>query len=66
MAPIRFRSMIVATATLFCSISGFVVTKTFEDGRNLVDLYGLFWLYSGSGLHMSPAITRLQFLMTLV
>ncbi|GIY92709.1 facilitated trehalose transporter Tret1 [Caerostris extrusa] len=50
MAPIRFRSTIVATATLLCSISGFVVTKTFEDGRNLVDLYGLFWLYSGSAL----------------
>ncbi|GIY92716.1 facilitated trehalose transporter Tret1 [Caerostris extrusa] len=42
MAPIRFRSMIVAIAFLMGSLSGFIVTKTFEDGRALLGIYGLF------------------------
>ncbi|GIY61048.1 facilitated trehalose transporter Tret1 [Caerostris darwini] len=47
MAPIRFRSMIVAIGFLMGSLSGFIVTKTFEDGRALLGIYGLLWLYSG-------------------
>ncbi|GFS31504.1 facilitated trehalose transporter Tret1 [Trichonephila inaurata madagascariensis] len=45
-APIRFRSMIVAFGAVVSSLSAFIVTKSFENFRQLLGLYGLFWFYA--------------------
>lgn len=44
-SPLRSRSMIMAIASLFNSLFGFGVTKVFNDMRNLIGLYGLYWTY---------------------
>ncbi|GFV77273.1 facilitated trehalose transporter Tret1 [Trichonephila clavipes] len=45
-SPIRFRSMIIAFGTVVISLSGFIVTKSFDYSRQLLGFYGLFWLYA--------------------
>lgn len=49
-APIRFRSMIIAFGTVVASLSAFVVTKSFEKLRQLLGFYGFFWLYASFAL----------------
>ncbi|KAG8181153.1 hypothetical protein JTE90_024449 [Oedothorax gibbosus] len=44
-SPLRSRSLIMAIASLFNSLFGFGVTKVFNDMRNLIGLYGLYWTY---------------------
>ncbi|GFT29059.1 facilitated trehalose transporter Tret1 [Nephila pilipes] len=49
-APIRFRSMIIAFGSLMASLSAFAVTKSFEKLRELIGFHGLFWLYGSFSL----------------
>ncbi|GBN36923.1 Facilitated trehalose transporter Tret1 [Araneus ventricosus] len=46
LSPIRFRSAILAMASVLCSLFAFIATKLFEDMRTFFGLYGLFWTYS--------------------
>ncbi|XP_015924127.1 facilitated trehalose transporter Tret1-2 homolog [Parasteatoda tepidariorum] len=44
--PIKFRSPVVAAAGVLCSLLAFVFNKIFEDMRQGLGDYGVYWTYS--------------------